>query len=160
MTGNVPCRHSCFDSVVAAPLINHGHSCNVSVHTLISCLSIVQPVIDTLCAHGLQRSCASQCWVVPHCHSSLAGVATVVTDTPRFKHYRKETVALVTSILGFICSIAFITDIGFYLLDAVRSDVVSADCSAYGGCSADAVVKLTVATATGTQHKSSRCMQL
>lgn len=42
----------------------------------------------------------------------VEGVATVITDTPRFCHLRKETVAMWTCMLGFICSIAFITDIG------------------------------------------------
>ena len=36
----------------------------------------------------------------------------VITDTPRFAHLRKELVALVTCICGFVASIAFITDIG------------------------------------------------
>jgi SNF family Na+-dependent transporter len=47
----------------------------------------------------------------------VEGVATVITDTPRFRHLRKESVALWTCMLGFLCSIVFVSDIGFALLD-------------------------------------------
>ena len=46
-----------------------------------------------------------------------SGVATIITDTPRFSHIRKERVALWACLLGFFCSVAFITDIGSFLFD-------------------------------------------
>lgn len=44
-------------------------------------------------------------------------MATIITDTPRFSHVRKERVALWACLLGFFCSVAFITDIGSFLFD-------------------------------------------
>lgn len=41
-----------------------------------------------------------------------AGVATIITDTPRFAHLSKERVALWACGIGFMCSVAFVTDIG------------------------------------------------
>ena len=55
----------------------------------------------------------------------VEGVATVLTDTPRFRHVRKETVAAVKCVLGFLGSIAFISDIGFDLLDAFDHYIIN-----------------------------------
>lgn len=43
---------------------------------------------------------------------AVEGVATVITDTDRYKHLRKEIVAAVTCAIGFLVSITFATDIG------------------------------------------------
>jgi SNF family Na+-dependent transporter len=47
----------------------------------------------------------------------VEGISTIITDTPRFAHIAKESVALWMCILGFLCSVAFVTDIGYYLVD-------------------------------------------
>eukprot|EP00892_Ulva_mutabilis_P009295 jgi/Ulvmu1/6738/UM030_0073.1 len=47
----------------------------------------------------------------------VEGVSTVITDTPRFRHLRKEAVAAVACVIGFIGSLAFASDIGLPLLD-------------------------------------------
>jgi Sodium:neurotransmitter symporter family len=47
----------------------------------------------------------------------VEGVATVLTDTPRFRHVRREQVAFYTCLLGFLVSISMVTDIGLALLD-------------------------------------------
>mmetsp|Transcript_39107 Transcript_39107/g.99073 ORF Transcript_39107/g.99073 Transcript_39107/m.99073 type:complete len:630 (-) Transcript_39107:668-2557(-) len=51
--------------------------------------------------------------------SMVEGVTTVITDTPRFRHIRRESVALVTCGLAFLASTLFATDLGLYLLDSV-----------------------------------------
>ena len=48
----------------------------------------------------------------------VEGIATIITDTPRFNHLRKELVAGITCVIGFLISVAFITDVGFHLVDA------------------------------------------
>ena len=55
----------------------------------------------------------------------VEGVATVITDTPRFRHLRKEFVAGVACALGFVASLAFASDIGLPLLDVFDHYIIN-----------------------------------
>lgn len=50
--------------------------------------------------------------------SHVEGLATVLTDTPRFRHVRKSTVAAMVCGIGLVGSIAFASDIGHALIES------------------------------------------
>jgi SNF family Na+-dependent transporter len=93
----------------------------------------------------------------------VEGVATVITDTPRFCHLKKEKVALWTCILGFLGSLVFVSDIGFYLLDAFdhySAALKFAWLTSYAGCLALCCLQLIVATPACWPHLPSCCFCL
>ena len=55
----------------------------------------------------------------------IEAAATVLTDTPRFRHVRKESVAAMVCALGFVVSLAFASSIGHALIDTFDHYVVS-----------------------------------
>ena len=48
----------------------------------------------------------------------VEGLSTILADAPRFAHIKKERVALWACAIGFMASVAFVTDLGIYLVDA------------------------------------------
>ena len=82
----------------------------------------------------------------------VEGIATVITDTPRFHHLRKETVAAVMCAAGFVGSVGFVSDIGRPLLDAVDHYVVN-----YGLFVTGALEALTVSWVWGWRETEEKC---
>ena len=82
----------------------------------------------------------------------VEGVSTVITDTPRFRHLRKETVAGVACVLGFVGSIAFASDIGRPLLDVFDHYIIN-----YGLFVTGSLEALTVSWIWGWQETKEKC---
>lgn len=57
--------------------------------------------------------------------SVMEAAATVFTDTPRFRHVRKELVAALLCFGVFLLSLTFATDIGMGLIDAFDHYVIN-----------------------------------
>lgn len=84
----------------------------------------------------------------------VEGVATVLTDTPRFRHVRKEQIAAITCVLGFLGSVAFISDLGFALLDIFDHYIIN-----YGLFLTGALEAYAVAWVWGWYEISKKCGQ-
>ena len=82
----------------------------------------------------------------------VEGIATVITDTPRFRHLRKETMAGVTCALGFIGSVAFASDIGRPLLIVFDHYIVN-----YGLFVTGSLEALTVSWIWGFRETKEKC---
>lgn len=82
----------------------------------------------------------------------VEGLATVITDTPRFRHVRKEKVAAIACILGFIGSIAFASDIGRPLLDVFDHYIIN-----YGLFVTGSLEALTVSWIWGFKETREKC---
>eukprot|EP00951_Prasinocladus_malaysianus_P017275 scaffold135910_cov44-Prasinocladus_malaysianus.AAC.1 len=51
--------------------------------------------------------------------SMVEGVTTVISDTTRFRPYKRSSISLVACGLAFLASTLFATDLGLYFLDAI-----------------------------------------
>lgn len=82
----------------------------------------------------------------------IEAAATVLTDTPRFRHVRKESVAAMVCALGFVVSLAFASSIGHALIDTFDHYVVS-----YGLFFTGALEAYTVSWVWGWQDIVKKC---
>ena len=82
----------------------------------------------------------------------IEGSATVLTDTPRFRHFRKDVVAALVCSLGFLVSLAFASDIGHALIETFDHYVIS-----YGMFFTGALEAYTVSWVWGWQDISRKC---
>eukprot|EP00892_Ulva_mutabilis_P009294 jgi/Ulvmu1/6737/UM030_0072.1 len=82
----------------------------------------------------------------------VEGVSTVVTDTPRFRHLRKEAVAAAMCAVGFVGSVGFVSDIGRPLLGAVDHYIVN-----YGLFVTGALEAVAVSWVWGYRETKQKC---
>lgn len=87
--------------------------------------------------------------------SHIEAAATVVTDTPRFRHLHKELVAAVMCGLGFLVSLAFASDIGHALIDLFDHYVIN-----YGLLFTGALEAYTVSWVWGWEETAKKCGRL
>ena len=84
--------------------------------------------------------------------SHVEASATVLTDTPRFRHLRKDIVVAVICGMGLLVSLAFATDIGHALIDSFDHYVIN-----YGLFFTGALEAYTVSWVWGWEDVAKKC---
>jgi SNF family Na+-dependent transporter len=82
----------------------------------------------------------------------VEATATAFTDTPRFRHVRKDVVAALACAASFLMSLAFASDLGHGMIDAFDHYVIN-----YGMFFTGALEAYTVAWIWGWQEISTKC---
>jgi SNF family Na+-dependent transporter len=82
----------------------------------------------------------------------VEATVTAFTDTPRFRHMRKETITAFVCAAGFLMSLAFASNIGHGLIDAFDHYVIH-----YAMFFTGAMEAYTVAWIWGWQEISRKC---
>jgi SNF family Na+-dependent transporter len=84
--------------------------------------------------------------------AQVEATVTAFTDTPRFRHMRKDAVVAMVCAAGFLMSLAFASNIGHGLIDAFDHYLTN-----YGMFLAGALEAYTVAWIWGWQEISKKC---